>query len=53
MYLSIFPLEKFNIPDRFIGYSSDGCNAMFGKNNSVVSRLNERFPGIYTMKCMS
>jgi len=45
--------EKYNIPDsNVIRFSSDECNAMFGKNNSVVSRLYERFPGIYTMKCI-
>lgn len=46
-------LKDYNIPlENLIGFGSDGCNAMFGANNSVTSRLKEQFPGIFLMKCI-
>ncbi|CAG9773288.1 unnamed protein product [Ceutorhynchus assimilis] len=45
--------KKQNIPlENVIGFGSDGCNVMFGANNSVVSRLRIDFPGIFTSKCI-
>ncbi|KAE8745949.1 hypothetical protein FOCC_FOCC007310 [Frankliniella occidentalis] len=35
-----------------IGFASDGCNTMFGSNNSVAQRLQETFPGITVLKCL-
>lgn len=45
--------EKHKIPfENVIGFASDGCNVMMGKNNSVASRFIENFPGIVIMKCV-
>lgn len=39
--------ESASIPfQNIIGFGSDGCNTMFGANNSVVSRLKFNLPGI-------
>lgn len=35
-----------------IGFGSDGCNTMMGKNNSVMSRFLENQPGIFISKCI-
>ncbi|XP_064420253.1 E3 SUMO-protein ligase KIAA1586-like [Latimeria chalumnae] len=35
-----------------LGFSSDGCNTMMGKNNSVASRLQNEFPGILLQRCI-
>lgn len=35
-----------------IGFGSDGCNAMMGKHNSVMSRFVSQNPGIYIAKCI-
>lgn len=35
-----------------IGFASDGCNTMFGKHNSVASKLKEALPGIMVQKCI-
>lgn len=32
--------------ENWIGFASDGCNAMMGQLNSVASRLTENLPGI-------
>uniref|UniRef100_H3BFK0 DUF4371 domain-containing protein n=1 Tax=Latimeria chalumnae TaxID=7897 RepID=H3BFK0_LATCH len=34
-----------------LGFGSDGCNTMMGKNNSVASRLQNEFPGILLQHC--
>lgn len=48
-----FENSNFKIdPKNFIGFASDGCNVMFGCNNSVASRISEKFPGITLMKCI-
>lgn len=35
-----------------IGFGSDGCNAMMGQHNSVMSRFLQQNPGIYISKCI-
>lgn len=41
-----------NIPlDNLIGFSSDTCNVMVGKYNSVFSHLKENHPSIVCIKC--
>ncbi|KAK5648347.1 hypothetical protein RI129_003239 [Pyrocoelia pectoralis] len=46
-------IESHNIPmTNIIGFASDGCNSMFGKRNSVSSRLKEALPGIMVQKCI-
>ncbi|XP_015121770.1 uncharacterized protein LOC107044415 [Diachasma alloeum] len=41
-------IPKANI----IGFGSDGCSVMMGKNNSVASRLKTDLPGITISKCL-
>lgn len=38
--------------ENWIGFASDGCNAMMGQLNSVASRLTENLPGITILKCI-
>jgi hypothetical protein len=46
-------LKSENIPlENLVGFGSDGCNTMFGSQNSVVSRLKAHFPGIIVQKCV-
>ena len=35
-----------------IGFAADTCNVMFGEHNSVVSRLKEKIPNIFVMRCI-
>lgn len=35
-----------------IGFASDGCNTMFGKYNSVASKLKDALPGVVVQKCI-
>ncbi|KAK3926633.1 Zinc finger protein 862 [Frankliniella fusca] len=35
-----------------IGFASDGCNTMFGANNSVASRMATDYPGVTVTKCV-
>lgn len=45
--------KKYNVNvDNIIGFGSDGCSTMMGKNNSVSTRMNEMFPGIFIMLCI-
>ncbi|XP_044005542.1 uncharacterized protein LOC122850462 [Aphidius gifuensis] len=42
-----------NIPkENVIGFGSDGCSTMMGRNNSVASRLIADFPNISIIKCI-
>lgn len=45
---------KHNVPYKtnFIGFASDGASNMVGIRNSLVSRLQENIPGIFTVKCI-
>lgn len=44
---------KRNIqPTNIIGFGSDGCNVMMGKNNSVSTRFADLCPGIKIVKCI-
>ncbi|XP_050516405.1 uncharacterized protein LOC126891268 [Diabrotica virgifera virgifera] len=45
---------KHDIPYKtnFIGFASDGASNMVGIRNSLVSRLQENIPGIFTVKCI-
>ncbi len=36
-----------------VGFSSDNCNVMIGKNNSVLSRVKSQAPYIYSVGCPS
>ncbi|KAK3921787.1 LOW QUALITY PROTEIN: Zinc finger protein 862 [Frankliniella fusca] len=52
-HLLMGAFEKRNIPDEnFVGFASDGASVMLGANNSVMTRLQERFPGIIIMRCV-
>lgn len=45
--------ERDGIPlQNIIGFASDTTNVMFGEHNSVVSRLKEKIPEIFTMRCI-
>ncbi|KMQ86414.1 putative zinc finger protein 862 [Lasius niger] len=45
--------EDTRIPlTNIIDFASDGCNVMFGKNNSVASRMKQLQDGIVVMKCI-
>ncbi|KAJ8964622.1 hypothetical protein NQ317_012440 [Molorchus minor] len=35
-----------------IGFGSDGCNTMFGQQNSVASKLKDALPGVVVQKCI-
>lgn len=36
-----------------VGFSSDNCNVMIGKNNSVLSRVKAQAPHIHSVACPS
>lgn len=42
-----------NIPfkNNLIGFASDGANVMMGRNNSVVTLLQNEIPNIFILKC--
>lgn len=45
--------KNYNISfDNVIGFGSDGCNVMMGRDNSVSSRMREMFPGITVNFCI-
>ena len=44
--IELFPF--YNI----IGYASHTCNVMFGEHNSDQSRLKEKIPNIFLMRCI-
>jgi len=46
-----FKKNNVNI-ENIIGFGSDGCSTMMGKNNSVSSRMKEMFPGVFIMRCI-
>eukprot|EP00794_Sanderia_malayensis_P014780 gene14780-16316_t len=37
--------------DSVVGYASDGENLMQGANNSFLTRMQEKAPGLYVLKC--
>ncbi|MPC26227.1 Zinc finger protein 862 [Portunus trituberculatus] len=46
-------LSDFVVPvSNIIGFGSDGCRTMMGKNNSVSSKFKDLCPGIFIMKCI-
>lgn len=46
-------LNNYEVPvSNIIGFGSDGCSTMMGKNNSVSSKFKDLCPGIYIMKCI-
>ena len=45
-------LSEKSIPmENVIGFSSDTCNVMFGKNHSVAQMLVKDYPWIMAVKC--
>lgn len=46
-----FKNNNVNI-ENIIGFGSDGCSTMMGKNNSVSSRMKDMFPGVFIMRCI-
>ncbi|KAF0689644.1 DUF4371 domain-containing protein, partial [Aphis craccivora] len=45
--------KKKNINlDNLIGFGSDGCSTMMGSQNSMSSRMQLYFPGIFIIKCI-
>ena len=47
-------LEDKKIPtENWVGFCADTCNTMFGCENSVVSRIKEKFPSVMCVKCSS
>ena len=45
--------EKDDIPlSNIIGFAADTTNVMFGGNNSVVSRLKDKIPSIFVLRCI-
>ncbi|CAI6343595.1 unnamed protein product [Macrosiphum euphorbiae] len=49
--IDAFKKHNVNV-ENIIGFGSDGCSTMMGKNNSVSSRMKEMFPGVFIMKCI-
>ena len=46
-------LKSENIPfEKCIGLATDGCNAMCGRNNSVITKFREKLPRIVHIKCI-
>lgn len=46
-------VRKLNIPWRnVVGFASDNCNTMLGRNNSVLSRLKEKNENIFSIGCI-
>jgi hypothetical protein len=43
--------DKFIPMENVIGFSSDTCNVMFGKNHSVAQMLVKDYPWIMAVKC--
>ena len=54
LYQSMIDTFKIaDVPlDNIIGFASDGCNVMFGAQNSVTSRIKEQLPGVILNKCI-
>lgn len=49
----IHSFKKYDVNvENIIGFGSDGCSVMMGKNNSVSSRMKETFPGKFIMRCI-
>ncbi|CAH1104675.1 unnamed protein product [Psylliodes chrysocephalus] len=46
--------KKHNIPfeTNLIGFAADGANNMMGAHNSLASRLREKCPNLFMMKCV-
>lgn len=45
-------LESDRLPwDKVVGYASDGENLMQGTTNFVLTRLQEKAPGLFVLKC--
>ena len=38
--------------NNIIGFAADTTNVMFGEHNSVASRLKEKIPNIFLMRCI-
>lgn len=49
--INSFKKHNVNV-DNIIGFGSDGCSTMMGKNNSVSTRMKEMFPGVFVMQCI-
>lgn len=46
-------LKSHNIPlTNIIGFAADGASNIMGTNNSIVSHLMTKLPGIAILKCM-
>ena len=46
-------LESRNLPwSNVIGYASDTCSVMVGAHNSVLSRLREKQPKVFSLGCL-
>ncbi|KYN50097.1 hypothetical protein ALC62_00125, partial [Cyphomyrmex costatus] len=46
-------LDNYSIPlSNMIGFAADGCSTMMGQYNSVASRLREKCPNIFILKCV-
>ena len=46
-------LQSQNIPwSNLIGYASDTASVMVGAHNSVLSRVQEKLPGIFSLGCL-
>ncbi|GFO33333.1 connexin 27.5 [Plakobranchus ocellatus] len=46
-------MSLHNIPcENVVGFASDNCNTMVGRDNSVLSRLKEKSPHIFSIGCI-
>ena len=48
--LELFDSDKM-LWNKLLGYASDGENLMQGSTNSVLTRMQEKAPGIFVLKC--
>ena len=45
--------SSLNIPwNNCIGFTSDSCNVMVGKSNSVLARVKQRNPKVFSVGCI-
>lgn len=52
LIVEFFTTHEIPYKQNLIGFAADGANVMFGRYNSVSSKLKEDIPHLHTMKCI-
>ena len=50
--VSAFERDSIPFENNIIGFAADTTNVMFGDHNSVASRLKDKIPNIFLMRCI-